>query len=73
MVKHNARRTKNDKRYTITLEYCGQATARHIVRFCDDFVGAYRTAFAAGLAADLHDEGRMAQYAQHSKSKSALP
>jgi len=28
-----------DKRYSITLEYCGYEEPRHVARFCDDWIG----------------------------------
>ena len=33
------RRQRSDKRYTIALEYCGYPTARHVVRFCGQWLG----------------------------------
>lgn len=28
----------NDKRYTITVEYCGYPEPRYVLRFCGDFI-----------------------------------
>ncbi len=38
---------KADKRYTITLEFCGRATAMYVVRFCREWVGEAPTKPAA--------------------------
>lgn len=45
---------KDDQRYTVTLEYCGEALPRYIVRFCDDFVSSHSTYSAAVVRATGH-------------------
>lgn len=30
---------KLDKRYTVTLEFCGYAQVRHVARFCGEWIG----------------------------------
>lgn len=30
---------KNDPRYTVSREFCGYKTARHVARFCGDWIG----------------------------------
>lgn len=38
----NAKATApKDKRYTVTREYCGYATARYVVRFCGEFIASF--------------------------------
>lgn len=33
---------KSDKRYTITLEYCGYEKPRYVLRFCDEWVESFQ-------------------------------
>jgi hypothetical protein len=48
-----------DKRYSVNLEYCGHETRRYVLRFCDEFVGAFRSLPDATLAAIGHRNIRM--------------
>jgi len=53
---HNAGRLKTvvaDSRYTITLEFCGYATAMHVLRFCGEWV-ASNEEFTPALAAAVN-------------------
>ncbi len=45
-----------DGRYSIALEYCGEATPQWIARFCDDWLGAFSTLDDAESAASEHRE-----------------
>ena len=38
---------KSDRRYTITLEFCGHETAMHVVRFCGEWVSSHKYEDAA--------------------------
>ncbi len=43
-----------DYRYSITAEFCGHATAQHVVRYCDEWIGSrpdYKSALCLALAA----------------------
>ena len=45
--------TAYDKRYTITMEFCGYPSRRHVLRFCGEFICAYihmQTAIDARIA-----------------------
>lgn len=47
-------RPLKDSRYTVTLEYTGQAKPQFVVRFCGEFVTSRSTYTAAVLAATGH-------------------
>ena len=32
-----------DKRYQVRLEFCGYATPRYVLRFCDDFLAQFES------------------------------
>ena len=38
---------KSDKRYTITLEYCGYEKPKYVLRFCDDWIDCFTFKSAA--------------------------
>jgi len=42
--------TTPDKRFTISLEYVGKRKARHVVRFCDEFISDHSSKAKARLA-----------------------
>jgi hypothetical protein len=55
---HNAGRLKTvvaDSRYTITLEFCGYATAMHVLRFCDKWIASEKE-FTPCLAAAVNHQ-----------------
>jgi len=51
--------TKADKRYTVTLEFCGHPTALPVVRFCGNWVGSASTEQAAWELATEHNGKRI--------------
>ncbi len=49
---------RTDRRYRIGLEFCGHEKARHVVRFCDEFISSHATYGAALMAASGHNARR---------------
>lgn len=47
-----------DARYSITLEHCGYPEARHVVRFCGEWVGQSQHDFEARNMRDTHIKAR---------------
>lgn len=48
-----------DPRYTAYREYYGDREPGYVLRFCGDFIGAYRTAEEARAAQHSHNTARM--------------
>lgn len=48
------RHARTDHRYQINLEYCGDITRRHVLRFCGQFISQHQTRTDAETARDLH-------------------
>lgn len=38
---------RQDKRYSVKLEYCGYDTPRHVARFCGEWIGQGKSAAKA--------------------------
>ena len=51
-------KTIQDKRYSVNLEYCGQSTAKYVLRFCDKFIQACDTLNDAIFEAIFHQDDR---------------
>jgi len=51
-IKHKDGTT--DNRYTVNLEFCGYPTARHVARFCTDFISSHVTQKEAIQALEKH-------------------
>jgi hypothetical protein len=47
-----------DARYTVSKEYCGYPIAMFVARFCDCFIGAYKTLEEAQEACRKHNNER---------------
>ena len=47
-----------DKRYSVTLEWCGYETPRYVVRFCGEWISCHRGKTAAWNAAQAHKDNR---------------
>jgi hypothetical protein len=45
-----------DKRYTITLEFCGYSTARYVARFCGEWLGKSDRQYGAWIIANQHKQ-----------------
>lgn len=54
------KRARRDRRYAIAREYCGFERPRHVVRFCDDHIGAATSRPKAIAIARQHAAVRVA-------------
>lgn len=54
------RRPKRDRRYRIAREFCGAPRARHVARFCGDWIGQAGTRRAALDLVKAHQAARTA-------------
>lgn len=54
------KRARRDRRYTVTLEYCGHARRQHIASFCGQWLGHAATQPAALAIAHQHAAARIA-------------
>ena len=62
-----------DRRYTVTIEFCGYATPRFVARFCGDWLGcSISRASAAMLAIGAHQRRIDAKLAVRSEHACAL-
>ena len=52
------KRARRDRRYAIAREYCGFQRPRHVVRFCDSYIGAARSLPKAFAIARQHAAAR---------------
>jgi len=50
---------KRDKRYAIRLEFCGEESPRYVLRFCGEWLGAFRSIPQATLRAVGHKNIRL--------------
>jgi len=48
-----------DRRYTVTIEYCGYATPRFVARFCGDWLGCSISRASAALMCVGYHQRRM--------------
>lgn len=55
---------KEDKRYTIALEWCGWPERRYVVRFCGDWVGQDPTKAGAAMIYIAHADKRQRELTQ---------
>lgn len=49
---------KEDARYTISLEWCGYRTQRHVARFCGEWLGQGETRLDAMMICLAHADKR---------------
>ncbi len=50
---------RRDRRYTVTLEWCGYERQRYVVRFCDEFIASFETKSGAFMRAVGEHQVRM--------------
>lgn len=58
-----SRRANRDRRYRVAREFCGAPRARHVARFCGDWIGQAGSRRGALALVEAHQAARAAAIA----------